>query len=611
MRVAPSAAGDAGEQLRQYQERDLLRFLTCGSVDDGKSTLIGRLLHDSGGISDDQMDSLRRESARRGMTDGIDLSLIVDGLEAEREQGITIDVAYRYFATARRKFIIADTPGHEQYTRNMATGASTSDLAVILVDPRAGVLEQTRRHAFIASLFEIRHLVVAINKMDLVDYSQDAYENVRRSFSDFATHLQVTDVEFIPVSALRGDNVVHSTNRMPWYRGGPLLDLLETVRVCSDRNLTDFRYPVQSVVRVDPAFRGYCGTIGSGVVRRGDDILVMPAATRSRVRSIATYDGELEEAFAPMSVMLTLDDDVDVGRGDMLVHPDNVPKVGRVFEATLVWMSEQPLEIEREYLLKHTTVLTPATITRIFHRIDVSTLCREDHGPVAMNAIGRVQVETSRALAYDEYAANRENGAFILIDRMTNATIACGMIVAGEDARADAGRQLVRSSDEPAAGAFRLTPNAAVIVLHGRSGAPPDRIARALKDRILSAGRAACTVEERTLRLALNSDLGFNSEDLVEQARRISAVARLFAEAGLIPIVVAGSSEIKATMLRTLEGRSRLLLVYFDEPAASRASSTSDAHTPAGPGGDAIEVCVSGSDIEDAVEAILARLGNL
>jgi bifunctional enzyme CysN/CysC len=407
---------------------ELLRLLTCGSVDDGKSTLIGRLLHDSGAVFDDHM-----RAAHRG--DDLDFALLVDGLQAEREQGITIDVAYRYFSTPKRKFVIADTPGHEQYTRNMATGASNSDLAVLLVDATQGVLDQTRRHAFIASLLGIRHLVVAVNKMDLVGWSEAVFRVIRDEFSEFAARLQVSDIDFIPMSALLGDNVVHGSEHMPWHAGGPLLAHLESVHIASDRNLIDFRLPVQLVVRPDATFRGYAGSIASGVLRANSEVMVLPSRQVTRVRSILTVKGESDRAFAPMPVTVTLADEVDVSRGDMLVYPNNVPHLEHAFEAMVVWMHEDGLAPGREYLLKQTANVVPATVSEPRYRMNVNTLSRESCTSLALNEIGRVRVETPRLLAFDSYERNRTTGAFILIDRLTYATVAAGMILDRDPAR--------------------------------------------------------------------------------------------------------------------------------------------------------------------------------
>lgn len=423
------------DERLQVTQRDLLRFLTCGSVDDGKSTLIGRLLHDSHVVYDDQLDAVRRDTLRHGTTgEEIDFALLTDGLQAERDQGITIDVAYRYFATPRRKFIIADTPGHEQYTRNMATGASTCNLAIILVDAQAGVMDQTRRHAFIASLLGIEHIVVAVNKMDLVAYEQARFEDIRKEFAAFAAKLEVSDISFIPMSALRGENVVHRSLKMPWYLGGPLLEYLETVHVAGDLNLIDLRFPVQYVLRPDSTFRGYAGTIASGVMRKRQEVIVLPAGIRTRISSIVTFDGELEEAFAPMAVTVKLENEVDAARGDMLVPVNNLPHLQRDIEAMLVWMSSSPMSVGREYLLKQTTVQSPCVITDLRYRMNVNTLHREDAHTLLLNEIGRVRIDTPRLLAYDPYAANRATGAFILIDRTSNETVAGGMILHREPA---------------------------------------------------------------------------------------------------------------------------------------------------------------------------------
>ena len=436
--AAPPPASTPGFErfLAAYQQRDLLRLLTCGSVDDGKSTLIGRLLHDSHALFDDQMAALEKLSDKHGTTGGdLDFALLLDGLAAEREQGITIDVAYRYFSTARRKFIIADTPGHVQYTRNMATGASNCDLAVILVDARNGVLDQTRRHAFIATLLGIRHLVLAVNKMDLVGYAQEVFERIREQFTDFAARLQVSDVHFIPVSAVEGENVVRKSELMPWYQGASLLGYLETVHIAGDRNLVDLRFPIQLVQRPNAAFRGFAGTVASGILRRGAEILALPSGRRSRVRGIHTFDGEIEEAFPPQSVTVTLEDELDLSRGAMLVAPGNVPHLEHSFEAMLVWMAEEPMRPGAGgYLLKQTSTVAPAAVDELRYRINVSTLHRETADQLALNDIGRVRIESPRLLAFDPYRKNRETGAFILIDRLTNATVAAGTILEREPA---------------------------------------------------------------------------------------------------------------------------------------------------------------------------------
>jgi len=425
--VAAHAERQTSDWLASTAQTELLRLTTAGSVDDGKSTLIGRLLYDSKGVYEDQIASVRK-ATRNSATDGLDLSLLTDGLRAEREQGITIDVAYRYFATPKRKFIIADTPGHEQYTRNMATGASTANLAVILIDARYGVLAQSKRHAYIATLLGIPHLVVTVNKMDLVDYQEDVFTRICAEFTAFADQLKNRDLEFIPISALMGDNVVQASGRMPWYTGPTLLEHLETVPISSDHNLTDMRFPVQYVIRPNLDFRGFAGQVASGVIRRGDLVMVLPSMRTSRVKSIVTWDGELQEAFAPMSVTICLEDEVDISRGDMVVHAHNSPHSGRRFEASIVWMNEQPLEAHRPYVLKHTTQMVQARIREIRHRVDIQTLGHQRASQLQLNEIGVVSVEAQRPVFFDAYRKNRATGAFILIDPISNATMGAGMI---------------------------------------------------------------------------------------------------------------------------------------------------------------------------------------
>jgi sulfate adenylyltransferase large subunit len=421
----------ATESIEEFLEREhkkaLLRFTTAGSVDDGKSTLIGRLLYDSKGVYEDQLASVKKASVNRS-AGPIDFSLLTDGLRAEREQGITIDVAYRYFATPKRKFIIADTPGHEQYTRNMATGASTAQLAIVLVDARKGVLPQSRRHAYIASLLGIPYVVVAVNKMDLVGFGQDVFDRIRAEFLDFSRELAIPNLHFIPISALDGDNVVTNSPRTPWYRGGSLLAYLENVPVEDGRSAADMRFPVQYVIRPTLDFRGYAGQIASGVIRRGDKVMALPSGRTSRVKSIVTFDGELEEAYAPMSVTVCLEDELDISRGDMLVTPIRMPHVSRRFEASVVWMHQTALETGRPYLLKHSTQQVRANISAVLHRTDVNTLARLPAEELGLNEIGAVAVETHKPVFFDPYRKNRATGSFVLIDPLTNATVASGMI---------------------------------------------------------------------------------------------------------------------------------------------------------------------------------------
>lgn len=417
----------------EFDHSERLRFTTAGSVDDGKSTLIGRLLHDSKAIFEDQLTAVERTARRRG-TEGLDLSLLTDGLQAEREQGITIDVAYHYFATPKRKFIIADTPGHEQYTRNMVTGASTASLAVVLLDARKGVLTQSCRHAYIASLLGIPHLVVAINKMDLVGYSQDVFETIRGAFGKFAAGLQCRDIIYIPISALMGDMVVERGQNLPWYHGPALLQLLETIEIDRDLNLDEFRFPVQWVCRpstVDhPDFRGYTGRVESGTVAAGDAITVLPSGRKSRIKRILTFDGELEHAFAPQSVTLVLEDDVDISRGDMIVKNRDTVRVAKEYDADVCWLAEQPLDLRRKYWVKHTSKTVRAFIPRIVHRVDIHTLQAIDGvSQLQMNDIARVGIKAQLPLVFDSYSRNRTTGSFIVIDEADNNTVAAGMIV--------------------------------------------------------------------------------------------------------------------------------------------------------------------------------------
>lgn len=418
------------EFLDADERKSLLRLLTAGSVDDGKSTLIGRLLFDSKKLYEDQLQALERDSKRVGNAGAgqIDYALLLDGLKAEREEGITIDVAYRYFSTNQRKFIIADTPGHEQYTRNMITGGSTANLAIILVDARTGVITQTRRHTFLVSLLGIKHIVLAVNKMDLVNFSEETFNEIRNEYLELTKHLGIEDVTCFPLSALEGDNVVERSERTPWYEGQSLLEFLETVPIDQDRNMTDFRYPVQYVLRPNLDFRGFCGKVASGVIHKGDEIVALPSMKRSHVKSIVTYEGELEEAFCPQCVTLTLEDEIDISRGEMLVKPDNLPHVGRNFETMLVWMDEEPMDRKKQFFLKHNTNTTRATLTQIMYKVDVNTMQHLEGTDFKLNEIGKVHITTAKTLFFDSYSKNKATGAFILIDPITNNTCAVGMI---------------------------------------------------------------------------------------------------------------------------------------------------------------------------------------
>lgn len=419
------------EYLDRDEKKDLLRFLTAGSVDDGKSTLIGRLLFDSKKLYEDQLSALERDSRREGNAGAgrIDYALLLDGLKAEREQGITIDVAYRYFSTNKRKFIIADTPGHEQYTRNMITGGSTANLAVILVDARTGVITQTRRHTFLCSLLGIKHIVLAVNKMDLVEYSEEVFNRIVNDFKAFITPFNLPDVRCIPLSALEGDNVVERSSRTSWYEGPSLLEFLENVHIGNDHNLQNFRLPVQYVLRPDLDFRGFCGKVAGGVLRQGEEVMALPSGKKSHVKRIVTYDGDLEYCFPPECVTVQLEDEIDISRGEMIVHPDNAPYVGRHFKAMLVWMDEQPMDTKKSFYLKHTTNTSRCRIDNIDYKVDVNTLEKSEVERLELNEIGQAVIVSSKELFFDAYADNKATGAFVLIDPITNNTSCVGMIV--------------------------------------------------------------------------------------------------------------------------------------------------------------------------------------
>ena len=422
---------DIKAYLDADERKDLLRLLTACSVDDGKSTLIGRLLYDSKKLYEDQLQALERDSRRVGNAGAgqIDYALLLDGLKAEREEGITIDVAYRYFSTNQRKFIIADTPGHEQYTRNMITGGSTANLAIILVDARTGVITQTRRHTFLVSLLGIRHIVLAVNKMDLVDFSEEVFEKIKKEYLALTNQLGIEDVTCIPLSALMGDNVVEKSTRTPWYDGISLLQFLETVPIDRDRNMDDFRFPVQYVLRPNLDFRGFCGKVASGVIHKGDEVMALPSMKRSHVKSIVAYKDELDYAFCPQSICITLEDEIDISRGEMIVRPDNLPDIGRYFQTMMVWMDEEPMNRSKQFFLKHNTNTTRATIDEVCYRVDVNTMEQLPGSDFKLNEIGCVCITTAKTLFFDAYSRNKATGAFILIDPITNNTSAVGMIL--------------------------------------------------------------------------------------------------------------------------------------------------------------------------------------
>ncbi|MBN2582467.1 MAG: sulfate adenylyltransferase subunit CysN [Planctomycetes bacterium] len=572
---------DALELIRQNEHKNLLRFVTAGSVDDGKSTLIGRLLLESKGIYEDQLASIRNLSRRSDSqeTGEMDLALVTDGLKAEREQGITIDVAYRYFSTPRRKFIIADTPGHEQYTRNMATGASTADLMVILIDATLGVQTQSRRHAFIGALLGIPHLVVTVNKMDLVDYDETVFNRIRDEFSDFAAKVEARDLTFIPVSALRGDNVVRRSEQMPWYQGSTLLNHLETVHVASDRNLIDLRLPVQYAWRPDATFRGYMGTVASGVLRPGDEVMSLPSGTRGRVRRIATFDGDLTEAFPPLAVTVELDREIDVSRGNMLVHVHNVPQVGNTVEAMLVWMAEEPMKPGKQYLVKHCTQTVGGTVGELRYRMDVNTMHRLDAEVLNLNEIGRVVLTLNRPIMYDAYNRNRATGALIVIDRVTNNTVGAGMIIQREPSdyvhTSERWRSEPRSEHverraglvTPQERAVRLGQKPVTVWLTGLTGSGKTTVAQMLEKRLFDAGRHVMVLDGENARLSFSRDLDFSAEDRSENIRRAAEVARLMNDAGLI-VLCAFLSPYGDDRRRAREtvGAGRFVEVYLSAP---------------------------------------------
>ena len=416
--------------LDQHEKKDMLRFLTCGSVDDGKSTLIGRLLHDSKMIFEDQLAAITKDSKKVGTTgDKVDLALLVDGLQSEREQGITIDVAYRYYSTDKRKFIIADTPGHEQYTRNMVTGASNCDVAIILIDARSGVKTQTRRHSFLVSLLGIKHVIVAVNKMDLKDYSETIYEEIKAAYLEFSKQLEIPDIQFIPLSALDGDNVVNVSENTPWYKGETLMTMLEKVEINDDINADDFRFPVQYVNRPNLNFRGFAGTVVSGQIKPGDSITALPSGKTSKVKALVNFEGEIERAYAPLTTTITLEDEIDISRGDMIVKSDNLPLHSNTYRTNLVWMDEEPMMPNKQYGFKFATKFVPGSVTEVEYQIDVNSMEHKNTVRLALNEIAVVKIKLTQPVACDPYTKNRSTGAFIIIDRVTNGTVGAGMII--------------------------------------------------------------------------------------------------------------------------------------------------------------------------------------
>ena len=561
--------------LDQDQKKDLLRLLTAGSVDDGKSTLIGRLLADSKKIYEDVLDALHRDSKRVGHAgDEVDYALLLDGLKAEREQGITIDVAYRYFSTAKRKFIIADTPGHEQYTRNMVTGASTANLAIILVDARHGVITQTKRHTFIVSLLGIKHVVLAVNKMDLADFKEERFNEICDQYRDFVTQLDIPDITFIPMSALKGDNVVEVSEKMPWYHGKSMLEFLETVHISSDRNFEDLRYPVQYVNRPNLKFRGFATTVASGVIRKGDKVMALPSRKTSEVTSITTYDGELEYAYPPEAVTVTLADEIDLSRGDMLVHPNNLPKIDRHLEAHMVWMDETPMNPDIQFFIKQTTNSTKARIDSIQYKIDVNTLEKTEVDHLELNEIGRVVLTTNKPMFFDPYKKNRNTGAFILIDPVTQNTCAVGMIIdrfTGKELKVhitgtDKEKIVKGTSLVPLAQREkRYNQKGTTIWITGLHGSGKNELAFSLEKQLFDMEATAVLLDGKSVRMGLSRELDYSPSDRAEHLRRVAHVCKTLNDQGIITVCsfVSPDNDVREQVAEII-GEDRFKLVYID-----------------------------------------------
>lgn len=554
---------DINAYLLQHERMDLLKLLTCGSVDDGKSTLIGRLLYDTKMIYEDQLASIKSDSVA---TDSeLELSLLVDGLQAEREQGITIDVAYRYFSTAQRKFIIADTPGHEQYTRNMATGASNSDLAIILIDARHGVKVQTRRHSFICSLLGIKHIIVAINKMDMIDFEQQVFDEIRRDFLEFSADLKFTDVKFIPIAALQGDNVVYASDNMPWYSGDTLMSMLQHVQITGDYNDHDLRFPVQYVNRPNADFRGFCGTLGSGIIRKGDAVTVLPSGKTTVIKSIIDGHEELEQAHAPMSITLTLEDEIDISRGDMLVHSNNIPAIREKFTATIVWMDEQAMLPGKQYDIKHACSYVSGQISSLQYKIDINTFKETLAPTLHLNEIGRCELSLAQAICVDNYRSNKNTGSFILIDRLSNATVGAGMILGIEENHQVPIQQSSIAHVTVEERTARYGQQAVTVLLTGLSGAGKTTIAHALERRLFDMGRISAVLDGKTMRLGMSSDLPRDQQGRIENLRRGAYVAKQLNDSGLICLAAfvapeQGAREHAAQII----GHDSCLIVYLD-----------------------------------------------
>jgi len=573
---------DIDKFLNQNENKDLLRFITCGAVDDGKSTLIGRLLYDSKLIFEDQLKTLQNDSEKVGTTQGtgeVDYALLLDGLKAEREQGITIDVAYRYFATPKRKFIIADTPGHEEYTRNMATGASTANLAVILIDARAGVITQTKRHAFIASLLGIKHIIVAINKMDLMDYSEDLFHSIRQEFSDFMQKLDVPDIKYIPLSALKGDNVVNKSDKTPWYKGSPLLESLERVDIVHDLNLSDFRFPVQHVIRPHLDFRGFAGTVVSGTTAVGDTVKVLPSRKESKIKNIITADAKLTEAFAPQAIVIELEDEIDISSGDIIVHANNQPKSAKTFEAVVIWMNEKPFDSSREYVIRHNGKNIKSRLESILYNIDVNTLEKQDVDKLNINEIGRVAISTTQAIHFDAYSKNNETGSLIIIDPITNVTIGAGMITESQTFDRNSlsddnlGDHVDRREFSWETGLIdnrdRMLRNrhkGKTVVFTGSRDSVYQELAKKLEQQLFMFNMNSYYLGLSNLANGLDADINNDLWDRDEHIRRIGELARIMTDAGLIFITtISNADDYDTQRLKLLNYPNELLVVSLGD----------------------------------------------
>jgi len=550
-------ASDIKAYLAQHERKELLRFLTCGNVDDGKSTLIGRLLHDSKMIYEDHLEAITKDSKLGGQ---LDLALLVDGLQAEREQGITIDVAYRYFSTAKRKFIISDTPGHEQYTRNMATGASTCDLAIILIDARYGVKAQTKRHSYIANLLGIPNLLVAVNKMDLLEFDSQVFAQIKQDYLDFFNKLgSKASVKFVPISALNGDNIVTKSSQTPWYEGDPLLHILENIEITSSYNLNDLRFPIQYVNRPNLNFRGFAGTLVSGILGKGDEILALPSNRTSKVKSIVTFDGELEQAGPNQAITVTLEDEIDLSRGDMLVHKNSRPKVAKTFKAKLVWMNDEPLIIGKKYDIKRATSYIQGNVSNISHKININTLEQMPASNLQLNEIAEVTVNLDTPIALDNYAFNRTSGAFIVIDRLTNNTVAAGMIcdvpnsqISGKSAHVSFAERKVRFGQTPI-----------TVLFSGLSGSGKSTLAYALERRLFDLGRAVYVLDGQNLRHEINTSLTQDKKGRNQNWLKAAKIARQLNNAGLITLAAFVAPDLVGREIaQKIIGTNNLITVY-------------------------------------------------